>query len=336
MSYKPKMARLMRRLLIGTTLAATAISLPLMTSTVMAQEDFPTRPIRVIVPFGPGGLADVTVRLAGEKMSEILGQQIVVENHPGAGGVAAAEQLLRSEPDGHTLIVMSNGTTIATSLFTELSYDPQSQFTPISTVAWFDLVLFSNPDTDIDSVEALLAKAEADPGSINIGTVNPGSSQNLAAELFRSVTNMEANIIPYRTSPDVMAALIRGDLDIAVESYTAFASAIEGGQVRAIAVTGLDRNPALPQVPTAAEAGVENYDVTGWNALYALDGTPDAIIDALHEAVATATEMPEIVQKFADLGTIARSTTPEEMADRFEVDRQKWAEVIDSAGIETQ
>lgn len=325
---------LTRRLLIGTALSAVALVVPL--GQVLAQSDFPNRPIRVIVPFGPGGLADVTIRLAGEKMSEILGQQIVVENHPGAGGVAAAEQLLRSEPDGHTLIVMSNGTTIATSLFTNLSYDPQTQFAPISTVAWFDLVLFANPDSDIDSVEALLDKAQADPGSINIGTVNPGSSQNLAAELFVSVTGMEANVIPYRTSPDVLAALIRGDLDIAVESYTAFASAIEGEQVLPIAVTGLERNPALPDVPTAAEAGVEDYDVTGWNALYTLAGTPQEVIDALHEAVVSVTSQTELQQKFADLGTIARANTPEEMADRFEADRQKWADVIESAGIERQ
>ncbi len=325
---------LTRRLLIGTALSAVALVVPL--GQVLAQSDFPNRPIRVIVPFGPGGLADVTIRLAGEKMSEILGQQIVVENHPGAGGVAAAEQLLRSEPDGHTLIVMSNGTTIATSLFTNLSYDPQTQFAPISTVAWFDLVLFANPDSDIDSVEALLDKAQADPGSINIGTVNPGSSQNLAAELFVSVTGMEANVIPYRTSPDVLAALIRGDLDIAVESYTAFASAIEGEQVLPIAVTGLERNPALPDVPTAAEAGVEDYDVTGWNALYTLAGTPQEVIDALHEAVVSVTSQTELQQKFADLGTIARANNPEEMADRFEADRQKWADVIESAGIERQ
>ena len=325
-----------RRFLLATALATAIVTGPILAGAASAQDDFPNRPIRVIVPFGPGGLADVTLRLAGEEMSEILGQQIVVENHPGAGGVAAAEQLLRAEPDGHTLIVMSNGTTIATSLFENLSYDPQEQFTPVSTVAWFDLVLFANPDSDIGSVQALLDKAEADPGSINIGTVNPGSSQNLAAELFRSVTGMEANIVPYRTSPDVMAALIRGDLDLAVESYTAFASAIEGGQVRPIAVTGLDRNPALPDVPTAREAGVENYDVTGWNALYAPAGTPDSVIEELQQAVATVTDLPELKQKFSDLGTIARATTPQEMADRFEADRQKWAEVIESAGIETQ
>jgi tripartite-type tricarboxylate transporter receptor subunit TctC len=299
----------------------------------LAQSNYPAKPIHVVVPFGPGGLADVTMRIAGEEMSKELGQPVVIENHPGAGGVAAASDVIKSAPDGYTLIVLSNGTTIATSLFKNLTYNPQTQFVPISTVAWFDLVLFTNLKSPYDSVKALLDKAKSSPGTLNIGTVNPGSTQNLAAELFKSVTGMKATIVTYRNSPDVQTALMRGDIDLAFESYTAFASAIHGAQIRSIAVTGRERNPGLPNVPTLREVGVEHYDVTGWNALYAPAGTPPAVIDKLHAAVVKATAADSVKQRFATLGTIARSVTPAEMAAIFEADRKKWAAVIERAGI---
>ncbi len=298
-----------------------------------AKTNYPAKPIHAIVPFGPGGLADVTMRIAGEELKNELGQPIIVENHPGAGGVAAASDVIKSAPDGYMLIVLSNGTTIATSLFKNLTYNPQTQFVPISTVAWFDLVFFTNTNSPYDSVKSLLDKAKRNPGSLNIGTVNPGSTQNLAAELFKSVTGIQATIVTYRTSPDVQTALMRGDINLAIESYTAFASAIHGSQIRSIAVTGLDRNPGLPNVPTVRELGIEHYDVTGWNALYAPAGTPPGVIEKLHAAVAKVTALPSVKQRFATLGTIARSVTPSEMAALFEADRKKWAAVIDRAGI---
>jgi tripartite-type tricarboxylate transporter receptor subunit TctC len=322
------------RVFLGAAIAATlALGSIAGTETSHAQ-DFPSKPVRIIVPFGPGGLADVTMRIASEKFTEILGQQFVVENFPGAGGVSAANELLKSDPDGHTLIVMSNGTTIATSLFENLSYDPQKQFAPISTLAWFDLGMFVNPDAGYDSVQAVVDKAKANPGTLNLATVSPGSTQNLAAEYFRSVTGIDVNIVPYRTSPDILTALIRGDVDMAIESPTAFAGAIKGNQVSMLAVTGLTRNPSYPDVPTAQEAGIDGYEVSGWNALYTLAGAPDDAIAKLHDAISKVAAMPEIQKRFAELGTSARSLTPEEMAERFEADRKKWAEVIESAGIE--
>ena len=320
-----------RRIVLGGALAAAGTAFA--ARAALAGDAYPSRPIHVIIPFGPGGLADVTVRIAAQEMKILLGQPIVVENHPGAGGIAAANAALKGGPDGYSLIVLSNGTTIATSLFGHLPYNPQAQFTPISTVAWFDLVLFTNVNSPYKSVKALLDDARKNPGSLNIGTVNPGSTQNLAAELFRSVTGIKAVIVPFRTSPEVQTALMRGDIGLAIESYTAFAGAIHSSQIRPIAVTGLERNPALPDVPTLKEQGVEHYDVTGWNALYAPTGTPPAVIDKLQAAVAKATAMQSIKQRFATLGTIARSTTPNEMASIFEADRSKWAAVIARAGI---
>lgn len=325
-----------RRAVLGTALAATALFGAMAPATTAFGQDYPNRPVRIIVPFGPGGLADITMRLAAEKLTEILGQQVIVENHPGAGGVAAANELLKSQPDGHDLVVMSNGTTIAVSLFNDLGYDPQTQFAPISTLAWFDLGLFVNPDSAYQSINDVIEKAKADPGSVNIASINPGSTQNLAAEYFRSVTGIEATIIPYRTSPDVLAALIRGEVDLAVESPTAFTGAINDGQAKLLAVTGNVRNPAYPDVPTAIEAGVEGYDVSGWNALYALGGTPQETIDKLNAALVEITQMADIQARFAELGTNARALTPQEMAEQFEVDRARWDKVIEDAGIERQ
>ncbi|MBL1436322.1 MAG: hypothetical protein COB08_009010 [Rhodobacteraceae bacterium] len=174
----------------------------------------------------------------------------------------------------------------------------------------------------------------ANPGYVNIGTVNPGSTQNLAAEYFRAATNIEATIIPYKTSPDILAAMIRGELDMAIESPTAFAAALESEQVRALAITGAKRNPSLPEVPTVMEAGIERYEVSGWNALWTLDGVPDDVITALHAAMAEIAVMPDIQARFAELNTRAESLTPEEMAARFESDRLIWAQVIEDSGIE--
>jgi len=324
----------MRRMLLGA--AAIAAIVPAMFGGVAGAQaqDYPTKPIRIIVPFGPGGLADITMRLAGEKLSGILGQQFVVENHPGAGGVAAANELLKSDPDGYDLIVMSNGTTIATSLFKNLGYDPQTQFAPISTLAWFDLGVFANPEGEYKTLEDFIAKAKAEPGYLNVATVNPGSSQNLAAEYFRKVAGIDVNIVTYRTSPDILAALIRGEVDVAIESPTAFSGALENNQAKLLAVTGSQRNPTYPDVPTAQEAGVEGYEVVGWNALYTLAGTPDDIIKKLNDALFEVAGMPEIQKRFMELGTSAKALTPDEMAAQFEKDRARWAEVIESAGIE--
>ena len=320
-----------RRIVLGGALAAAGAALS--ARGAFAEDAYPSRPIHVIVPFGPGGLADVTVRIAAEQMKSLLGQPIVIENHPGAGGIAAASAALKGGPDGYSLIVLSNGTTIATSLFSHLPYNPQTQFTPISTVAWFDLILFTNVNSPYKSVKELLDDARKKPGSLNIGTVNPGSTQNLAADLFQSVTGIKSVIVTYRTSPEVQTALMRGDIGLAIESYTAFAGAIHNASIRPIAVTGPERNPALPNVPTLKEQGVEHYDVTGWNALYAPAGTPPAVIDRLQAAVVKVTAMAGVKQRFATLGTIARSTTPGEMASIFEADRKKWAAVIAQAGI---
>lgn len=298
--------------------------------------EFPARPFRIIVPFGAGGLADVTIRLTGEHLSIATGQPVVIENRPGAGGVAATTTMLSAAPDGYTLIVLTNGTTIAETQFDDLPYDITTDLRPVSALAWFDLVLMTSPDSGVTTLQDLLATAAAREGGLRIATINPGSTQHLSAELFKSKANIPGTVISYRTTPDVLGALLRGEVDLAVDAYTALKGAIEGGQAVPLAVTGEVRNPAMPEVPTVAEAGVADYVVTGWNAVYTHAATPDAVVARLNEEIAKITALPEIQARFAELGVEARSSTPDEIQQRLLADIAKWRDVMVAANLAGQ
>jgi tripartite-type tricarboxylate transporter receptor subunit TctC len=298
--------------------------------------DFPSRPFRIIVPFGAGGLADVTMRLAGEHLSVNMGQPVVIENRPGAGGVAATTTMLAADPDGYTLIVLTNGTTIAETQFADLPYDITKDLRPVSALAWFDLVLMTSPDSGAKTLQELLAQAAAREGGLRIATINPGSTQHLSAELFKSKAGIPGTVISYRTTPDVLGALLRGEVDLAIDAYTALKGAIEGGQAVPLAVTGEVRNVALPDVPTVLEAGVADYVVTGWNAVYTHAATPDAVVERLNKEIATVTALPEIQARFTELGVEARSSTPDEIQQRLLADIAKWREVMVAANLAGQ
>lgn len=295
-------------------------------------EVWPQGPVRVIIPFGAGGLADVTMRLAGERLSETLGRPLVIENRPGAGGVAATSTMLNAAADGHTLIVMTNGTTIAETQFADLPYDVRKDLQPVSALVWFDLVLLSGADTGIGGMPGLLRRAR-ETGEIRIATINPGSTQHLSAELFKRMADIDATIITYRTTPDVLGALMRGEVELAIDSYTALKGAIDGGQALPIAVTGSARNPALPQVPTVAEAGVAGYVVEGWNALYTHAETDPLVIERLQQALRQVTAEAALQERYAELGVVARTNTPDEMRARFDADVEKWRGVMRDAGL---
>ena len=208
-----------------------------------AQPSFPDRPIRIVIGFGPGGLADITMRLVGQKLTELTGQQVIIENRPGAGGVVAASAVTSAQPDGYTLFVLSSGIAISRSLLKTMPFDPVADFAPISTVAFFDLLILTKADSPLRTIADVLAAARANPGRVNVGTINPGSTQNLSAELLRSATGANMTIVPFRSTPEVMTALLRDDIQIAVESYAALKAQIDAGQIRPIAGTGETRYP---------------------------------------------------------------------------------------------
>jgi tripartite-type tricarboxylate transporter receptor subunit TctC len=293
---------------------------------------YPDQPIRFIIPFGPGGLADISMRLVAQKMGERFGERIIIENRPGAGGIVAGTATLNAAHDGYTLIAFSNGTAIGKSLF-KLPYDPVKDFTPVSTVAYFDLILLTKADGTLHSVADVLAEGKKRP--VVLGTINPGSTQNLSAELFKSAAKLNASIIPFKTTSDVVAALIRGDIDVAFESYAAVKGIVDAGKISPIAATGTQRSSWLPKVPTVRESGVD-YDVTGWNALFAPAGVPAEVVQVLNSQLNEVLRMPDVKKRFEDLGTEARGSTPEEMGATLRRDIDKWAGVIKQAGIQPQ
>ncbi|GAA4334602.1 tripartite tricarboxylate transporter substrate binding protein [Pigmentiphaga soli] len=317
-----------RRILPWLLCLATFASFP-----ALAADKYPSQPIRVIIPFGPGGLADISLRLVAQKLSERIGQQVVIENRPGAGGVVASNAALGAPRDGYTLIVFANGTAISKTLF-KLPFDPVADFTPISTVAYFDLVLLTNSKGKLKTLPELLA--EGKKRQLVLGTINPGSTQNLSAELFRSMAGVNAMVVPFKNTSEVLTALLRGDIDVMFESYAALKGAIDAGQVTPIAATGTSRSAWLPKVPVVRDEGVPGYEVTGWNALFAPGGVPADRIKYLNEQLNAVLKMPDVRQRLEALGTAAGGSTQQEMAAILQRDIDKWAAVIKQAGIPTQ
>jgi tripartite-type tricarboxylate transporter receptor subunit TctC len=323
-----------RRNITRRTLLAAAATLA--AALARAQAKYPDKPIRLIVPFGPGGLADVTARVVGERMGQALGQQVVIVNQPGAGGVAAARAALGSAADGYTLVLFTNGTAISVPLVKELGYDPLTQFIPVSSLGFFDFLLLASADGPHRTLADLLAAAKARPGALNIGTINIGSTQNLTANLFKSMAGLDMAIVPFRTTPDAITALLRKDVDLVIDGYVAAKSLMQEGKLKALATSGAQRFPGLPDIPTVAESGVPGFDVTSWNAIFAPAGAPPAVIEALNAAALTALADASVRQRLLDLGIEPRGGPPASIADRLRTDIARWGEVIRRAGIQQQ
>jgi tripartite-type tricarboxylate transporter receptor subunit TctC len=301
-----------------------------------AQGRYPDKPIRLIVPFGPGGLADITSRVVGERIGQLLGQQVVIVNQPGAGGVAAARAALGSPSDGYTLLLFTNGTAISVPLVKDLGYDPLTQFVPVSSLGFFDFLMLTSAEHPHRTLADLLAAAKAKPGALNIGTINVGSTQNLTANLFRSMTGADMAIVPYRTTPDAITALLRKDVDLVIDGYVAAKSLMQEGKLRALATSGPARFPGLPDIPTVAESGVAGFDVTSWNAVFAPAGTPAPVIDTIHGAIQQALADEGVRRRLLDLGIEPRGGFAATIGERLRADIARWGEVIRRAGIGQQ
>jgi tripartite-type tricarboxylate transporter receptor subunit TctC len=312
--------------------AALALTLAPLPAAAQPAKTFPDKPIRLIVPFAAGGLADVTMRIVGDKLSERLGQRVAIDNRPSGGGIAAAQAAAQSPADGYTLMVLTNGTAISVGLFKALPFDPVKDFVPISSVAHFDLVLLVEGKSPIKTVSDLIGTARGMGGKMNIGTINPGSTQNLSAELFKWAAGINATIVPFRSTPEVQTALMRGDITVGFESYAALKGAIDAGDLRAIATSGAIRS--LPTIPTVREGGVANYEVVGWNAIFAPAGTPADVVAKLNAEINAIMALPEVKKRILDLGTEPRASTPKEILARLQSDIKKWSDVIEHAKIE--
>jgi tripartite-type tricarboxylate transporter receptor subunit TctC/predicted TIM-barrel fold metal-dependent hydrolase len=310
----------------------TAILMPAM---AWAQA-FPSKPIRLVVPFGAGGVADLTARIVAPRIAEGLGQPIVVENKPGAGGVLAAQEVARATPDGHTVLLISNGNAVSQALFKSLPYDPENDFAMVSSLGFFPLVILADAKSPLATVADIVAEAKKQPGRMNIGTIAIGSTQNLAAELFRSSAALDAQIVPYKATGEVVAALKSGDAALAFEILAPALAHIRSGNLRAIAITSAKRFASLPNVPTAQESGIAGYDVASWNGFALPAKAPRAAIERLQQEVEKAVAAPEVQKRFAELGVEGRSSTPEELRAFFLREARKWGRVVEAAKIPRQ
>jgi tripartite-type tricarboxylate transporter receptor subunit TctC len=325
------MTRTISRRTFSTSALATAATLGM--PHLAGAQAYPTRPVRVILPFGAGGVADVTSRLLAEKLSEKLGQRFVIENMPGPGGIAAGRAAASAPPDGYTLYLITNGTAISVAIYKQLPFDPVKDFAPVSGVGNFELVFATGADSPYKTLGDLIKAARAQPGKLNIGTIAVGSTQNLGAELFRSSAKLNIQLIPYKTTPDVTVGLLRNDIQMMIDFYAAMRSGLTDKKLRPVATSGDTRAPFLPDVPTVAEAGVPGYEVLSWNALGAPKGTPQPIIATLNKAISEVLAMPDIVKRYREVGITARASSPEDVSRRFVADVKKWSEVIASAKI---
>ncbi|GAB4560570.1 MAG: tripartite tricarboxylate transporter substrate binding protein [Rhizobacter sp.] len=301
-----------------------------------AQARFPDKPIQLLVPFGPGGIADITARAVAEVMSQRLGQPIVVDNRPSAGSIVASQAVASAKPDGHTLLLMSNGNAVSVGLFKKLPYDTKKDFVGISTLGYFDIGLFVPAGSRFASLKDIVAHAKANPGKLNVGTIAAGSTQHLAAKMFETVAGLDVVLVPYKGSPAVVTALRTGEIDLAFEIVGPMLSQVQAGVVKVLAVSSDKRNPALPAVPTAIEAGVPGYNVASWNALAAPAGTPPAVIELLNRAAREAVASPAVQDKLGKLGMRVVSSSPAELERLLAGEIDRWGAVIRAAKIEPE
>ena len=305
-------------------------------ASVSVAQTYPAKPIRIVLPFGPGGVADITTRTIAPKLSEALGQQVIVDNMPGAGGIRAAEIVAKAEPDGHTLLLLTNGNAVSQALFKSLPYDPLNDFAMISTVGYFSLVIVTGPESRFKTLREAIAYGRANPGKLNIGTISPGGTQHLAGELFRSSAGLDAVVVPHKTTGEVMIAVRNGSVDLGFDFVAPLISGVRGGTLRALGVSTATRYPGLPDVPTAIESGVADYDVASWNALAAPAKTPRAVIERVHDELAKALAMPDVQKRFAELGVEGRPSTPDQLREFFIRESRRWTKVVEAAKIPKQ
>jgi tripartite-type tricarboxylate transporter receptor subunit TctC len=291
-------------------------------------EDYPTRPIRIIVPFGAGGPADVAARVLGNAMQESLKQPFVIENRPGAGGVIGTIEAAKSAPDGYTLLMMSNTQTANESLVPQRKYELMRDLVPVAPINFSDLVIVVHPSVPANNLREFIALAKSKPGKLNYASSGQGTPYHMAGELFKSMAGIDLVHVPYRNSGEARNGVIGGQVQMMIDAVTSMAPNVSQGQVRALATTGDKRSSVLPEVPTTEEAGLSGYDATIWLGLMAPAGTPRPVIDKLNAAVNAAIKRPEIVKLWADQGAAPMSMTPGEFDKYLRGDIVKWAEVV--------
>src|ERR1700716_2621147 len=314
---------------------ALALAATLLAAPCLAQ-DYPTRPVRIIVPFGAGGPADVAARLVGNILQEKFDQPFVVENRPGAGGVIGTVEAAKAVPDGYTLLMMSNTQTANESLMPQRKYELMRDLVPIAPVNYSDLVIVVHPQVAAKTLQEFIALAKSQPGKLNYASSGQGTPYHMAGELFKTMAGIDVVHVPYRNSGEARSGVIGGQVQMMIDAVPAMTPNVSEKQVRALATTGKTRSSVLQEVPTASEAGVPGYEATIWLGLMAPAGTPKPIIDKLNAAVNAAIKRPDIVKLWTEQGAVPMSMTPEEFDKYLRGDIVKWAEVVKKFGDKAQ
>jgi tripartite-type tricarboxylate transporter receptor subunit TctC len=300
-----------------------------------AAQEYPTQTIRIVSSFGAGGGSDIIARILAQRMQEKLGQNVIVENRPGAGGILGNELVANAPKDGYTLGVQTAGQIIASVITKNMRYDAVGAFDWVGQIATAGLFIVVRPDSPYKDIKSLVAAAKANPGKIVFGSPGFAATQHLAGELFKQSAGIELLHVPYRSSPEVLAALLSKNIDVAIDTITALLGQVESGQVLALAVTGKDRFPTTPNIPPVMESGVvPNYDVNTWYGLYGPRGMPPAVIAKLNATLNEMLAEPTIRERLGKIGAVVKGSTPAEFAQLMAAEHAKWSKVREAAGIE--
>ncbi len=301
-----------------------------------ARAEYPDRPVKIVLPLGPGGVGDISARILADKLGEKLGQRFIIENMPGVAGISAMRSVISQPNDGYTLMLNTGGIASSMPLFNKFPVEVLKDLEPVSSVGFFDCLLVTSDQSGYKTLGEFIAAAKANPGKLNIGTISAGGAQNLTANYFKQAAGIDVVIIPFKTTPETIIALMRNDVQMVVEFYAGLSGNLNDGKLKPLAWAGSQPSPALPNLKTADAQGVKNFDAVSWNAIYAKTGTPPAIIATLNKAIGEVIADPVVKKKFLDLGVDAKASTPAEIDAKMRSDIQKWAKVIDGAGIPKQ
>ncbi len=302
----------------------------------LAADVYPSKPIKIVVPFAPGGAADTTARMISEPLSKQLGQTIIVENKPGGGATIGAAYVANAAPDGYTVLYTTPGPQITNPyLMAKLPYDPDKGLVPVSRVSWFPNVLVVTSSMPVKNVSELIAYARKNPGKVNFGSSGIGASSHLAGELFKTMAGVDITHVPYKGSGQVLQDLIGGNVQMTIDSLSVYLPSIKAGSVRALGIAMPERSPILPEVAPIADQ-LKGFDATAVNYLTVPAGTPKAVIDRLNKAVVTVLADPALQQRMITMGMVPRSSSPEEMAKEVRTEQAKWKKVIQDSGAKPE
>jgi len=312
------------------TLAALSATLAIATGALA--QGYPTRPVKIIVPFAAGGPADVYARVLGQKLQESMGQPFVIEDMPGGGSIVGTSAVAQSAPDGYTLLMMSNTHTVNESLIAKKPFELMRDFVPVAPVNYSDLVLVVHPSVPAKTLKEFIALAKAKPGELNYASSGPGTPYHMAGELFKAMAGVNIVHVPYKGSSGARTDILGGQVQMMFDAITTMAPNVEAGKVRALGTSGKERSSVLPNVPTISEAGVPGYEATIWLGIMAPKGTPQAIIDRLNAEIRKVVNSPDIKAEWGKQGAVGMSMTPAEFDKYLRGDIEKWAKIVKISG----